>query len=86
MNYTHLQTACSQMLVSKKALSNPFINCTNVPADKNKANPILPAYCQAQPKPQLQLKLWAELVIISVNPATHPPNHPPTPPDKYEGD
>ena len=32
------------MLVSKKALSNPFINCTNVPSDKNKANPILPAY------------------------------------------
>ena len=35
-------------------------------------NRIQNMYCQAQPKPQLQLKLWAELVIISVNPPTHP--------------
>ena len=40
-------------------------------------------YCQAQPKPKLQL--GAELVIISANPTTHPPNPPTHPPDKYEG-
>ena len=34
INYIHLQTACRQMLVSRKALYNPIINYTNVPPDR----------------------------------------------------